>query len=922
MMSLAAVAVAILYLSSMQPCMAQMIQVDDNPEDIQKYLTILEDSPKGNPYDVAKQPVSVMWGIADTTATLGKLFQYTLPKEAFKGEVTRYKVYESGSSELPPWLLYDDASKTLRGIPGEDEAGQQYFIEVTAISQISNDTLSHAKDIFTINVAEDNPPATSATPLKEASTDGMKPIRCQEGSPVTMVTIIVDTDLSIMVPHAKIGLMNKMCSHLNIPPELLRMLPVGNKPMFDSSALVAGPGDVKKPQFGGTTIQWEVGCGNVNANQMPVLTQVESTSSDGSMGKALGHGIIGWHVTNNRPHAAHRMKRQAAVMPTATLMPTMGPPSRQPVPTMVIEETDQPVTRVVPTMASPTWPGEIHPSKTKHKHHHRTKTKGRHQHKTKHHKPKHSPTRKHHYKTKHTRTPMPTPTVLPIQPSRVDNVMATVVAPDHHLPEPTYGYIAPEISPTDHLQPSMTDGKAPARTEATEVLPTRTYTVPDIVTTEPIQPTHTDMSTPPTREPPISKPTKKPPSTSNMPVIPTQEPFNYAPILRNDIDRIEVSVGDVLNFKVPKDTFYDFEDGNTENLKLVFLTVDGLTLPPMSWVQFNVSSQTLYGLPLPEHEGRQEFIMAAIDRNGKIARDAFEIIVRRRPHENKINHEFSIQLDLDYHHFLMKVDARIAVAQKLASVFGDNDASKISVTRIEKGSVIYAWSNNSVPYKPCPTREIGDLLRYLVTVNNTLNQTFVKAMQPYRVMKAGVEPKGSCERGGIIHIETGPNHPGEPDTVESAPRETTDEDVLISTVIPAVVIAAMLLLAGCIACILYRKQRKGKLSDEDQHTFVNKGIPIIFADELEEKPDPPTKPLIMDDEKPPLPPPEYPHSNAGSAPSTPRSDHKEPFPEDYDMTSPLYQPPPPFTGSREHRQARPRVQHSQAYRNPPPYVPP
>ena len=324
-----------------------------------------------------------------------------------------FQVFESGSNQLPSWLLYDDDTNTIRGIPGEDEAGQQYFIEVTAISQITNDTLSHAKDIFTINVAEDNAPATSATPLKEASSDGMKPIRCPEGSPVTMVTIIVDTDLSMMVPHEKIGLMNKMCSHLNIPPELLRMLPVGNKPMFDSSALVAGPGDVKKPQFGGATVQWEVGCGNVNANQMPVLTQVESTSSDGTMGKAIGSGVIGWHVTNNRPHMLHRMKRQAAIMPTATPMPTMGPPSRQPVPTMVIDETDQPVTRVVPTMASPTWPGEIHPSKTKHKHHHRTKTKGRHQHKTKHHKPKHSPTRKHQHKTKHTRTPMPTPTVLP-----------------------------------------------------------------------------------------------------------------------------------------------------------------------------------------------------------------------------------------------------------------------------------------------------------------------------------------------------------------------------------------------------------------------------------------------------------------------------------------------------------------------------
>ncbi len=826
-------------------------------------------------------------------------------------------MYESGSNQLPPWLLYDDVTNTLRGIPGDDEAGQQYFIEVTAISQFSNDTVSHAKDVFMINVAEDNAPATSATPLKEANSDGMKPIRCVEGSPVTMVTIIVDTDLSMMMPREKIGLMNGMCLHLNIPAELLRMMPVGNKPMFDSSALVAGPGDVKKPAFPGATMQWEVGCGNVNANHMPILQQVESTSHDGTMGRAAGHGIIGWHVTNNRPHTSHRMKRQAAIMPTATLMPTMGPPTRQQVPTIVIDESDQPVTRVIPTMASPSFPGEIVPTKTKQKHHHRTKTKGRHQHKTKHHKPKHSPTRKHQHKTKHTRTPMPTPTVLPIQPTRVVDIMPTMIGPGHA--EPTYGYPVPEVTRTE-IEPSMTDGKPPAKTEATEVLPTRTYVVPDVVTTTPLQPTKMDTSTPATRRPIIGKPTDKPPTKPTY--RPTSEPFNYAPILRNDIDRLEVTVGDILDFKVPKDTFYDFEDGNTENLKLVFLTVDGLTLPRNSWVQFNISSQVLYGLPLPIHEGRQEYIMAAIDRNGKIARDAFEIIVRRRPHDNKINHEFSIKLEMDFQQFLMKVNTRIDVANKLASVYGDNNPSKISVTRIEKGSVVYAWSNNSMANEPCPTREIGELLKYLVTSNNTLNQTFVKTMKPYRVLRAGVEPKGSCMKGGISHVETSP---GEPGMVESAPRETSDEDVLVTTVIPAVVIAAILLFTGCIACILYRKNRKGKLSDEDQHTFVNKGIPIIFADELEEKPDPPTKPLIMDDEKPPLPPPEYPRSYNGSAPSTPGSNHKDPLTDDErdtDMTSPLYQPPPPFTGSRDHRQARPRVQHSHPYRHPPPYVPP
>lgn len=836
---------------------------------------------------------------------------------------------EPGKDSLPSWLHYDEGTQILRGIPGRDDVGNTVAIEVQAVGQFSNDTQSHAKAVFGISVVEDSShTGTSATPFKEAATDGMKPIKCPEGSSVTMVTIIIDTDLSGLQSEEKVGMLHGLCSHLSIPAELPRLMPVGNRPMFDSSALVAGPGDVKRPNHPGAVLQWEVGCGIVNANHMPVLQTVEATAHDGSMSNAVGHGIIGWHVTNNKIHAPHRMKRQAAIQPTPTLQPTLGPPTHQPVPTIVIDEVEHPPTRVVPTMASPSFAGgEIQPSRTKHKHHPRTKTRGRH-----HKHPKHSPTKKHHHhKTKYPKTPMPTPTVMPIVPTRVIDVTPTVLDTSMERPQPTMGVLSPSMTSTAVLEPSIHPGIPPMKTAvATEVLPTRTYIVPEVSTEAAIRPTTTSSDTSrPTDEVvmPPKEPTTTTTTTTSMPK-PTEdmEVFNYAPILKNDIDRISVIVGDVLSYKVPKDTFYDFEDGDTENLKLVFLTVDGLTLPRNSWVRFNQTTQTLYGLALPSHEGRQEYLMAAIDRKGKIARDAFEIVVQRRPKEQRINHEFSLTIGFDYRKFLIDVDNRIDVANKIAALYGDENAEKITVTKIEEGSVVYAWTNNSLPTDKCPSRAIENLLQYLITPNKSLNPNLVAAMKPYEVKKASTEPRGVC---ALIYpsVESSQPPPDEPGRVETAPRETSDEDVLITMVVPAIVIAVMLLLAGLIGCFLYRKKRMGKLSDEDHHTFVNKGIPIIFADELEEKPDPPTKPLILDDEKPPLPPPGYRRSSFGSAPSTPNSDHKEPIEttederEDNDMMSPLYQPPPPFTtGTRDHRQPRPRMQHT--YRNPPPYVPP
>ena len=36
--------------------------------------------------------VSLMWGIADTTAVVGRLFSYHIPSDAFSGPVAGYKV--------------------------------------------------------------------------------------------------------------------------------------------------------------------------------------------------------------------------------------------------------------------------------------------------------------------------------------------------------------------------------------------------------------------------------------------------------------------------------------------------------------------------------------------------------------------------------------------------------------------------------------------------------------------------------------------------------------------------------------------------------------------------------------------------------------------------------------------------------------
>lgn len=110
-----------------------------------------------------------------------------------------------------------------------------------------------------------------------------------------------------------------------------------------------------------------------------------------------------------------------------------------------------------------------------------------------------------------------------------------------------------------------------------------------------------------------------------------------------------------------------------------------------------------------------------------------------------------------------------------------------------------------------------------------------------------------------------------------------------------------------------RRQRRAKwtLGDEDdRRSFRNKGIPVIFQDELEERLEPTNKtPIIMKEEKPPLPPPEY-------QKTLPRA--TDALLSDFD--DPSYQQGTVTFTTQADRNGRSKA--TPIYRKPPPYVPP
>lgn len=265
-------------------------------------------------------------------------------------------------------------------------------------------------------------------------------------------------------------------------------------------------------------------------------------------------------------------------------------------------------------------------------------------------------------------------------------------------------------------------------------------------------------------------------------------------------------------------------------------------------------------------------------------------------------------LDPPNQHFLKSPLIMRSFVESLKELFGDSDTSSILIKSVTTNPVVVSWYNTSLPVDRCPEGEINKLRKFLVGDDAVLTQRADEIMgHEFPVISVSMEPLGACSP------ETTFIKPPEV-TLVKRPNEDTSktvesDDYLITFIVPIIVIVLMILIATLIACVLYKKRRMGKMSmgdDEERQAFRSKGIPVIFQDELDEKPDPSNKsPVIMKEEKPPLlPPPEY-----GGDSGSPTPSHAP------------YHPPPPFTASRETpRNSRPKP--TPTYRKPPPYVPP
>jgi hypothetical protein len=374
------------------------------------------------------------------------------------------------------------------------------------------------------------------------------------------------------------------------------------------------------------------------------------------------------------------------------------------------------------------------------------------------------------------------------------------------------------------------------------------------------------------------------------------------PVLINHIDLIPLYIGQPLVFKVPVDTFHDEEDGPTPMLRLSMKTREYEILDSLSWVTFDVLSQTIYALPVGDLIGKHEFLLIAYDSTGKKTIDAFEFHINPAP--VKPNHYFGLKLHADYKKtFEKSVTIRVTLCVKIGNYFGDHfntSYQDIRVNDYREGSVILEWNFANIATN---VTGVEDYKRKYVR-DGTKDTPFPKFKEDF---VCPISAECSVTKTWVVMIEPVTTTP-DPNVIGRA-DDDDDGTWWEYTIIPAFVIAALIFIIGLIIIICIRCRRKSRLDKNEKVVFVQRKKPAVFREEYPMREVYGNQPLITPNEKAPLPPPAYPRS------STPTEDPSERLLSD---SSPSYQPP--FDSGHEPAgNSRPPVA---SYRLPPPYVAP
>ena len=320
-------------------------------------------------------------------------------------------------------------------------------------------------------------------------------------------------------------------------------------------------------------------------------------------------------------------------------------------------------------------------------------------------------------------------------------------------------------------------------------------------------------------------------SSSEIPSI-EPSPSLTGPILLNPLSIIVIKEGQPFYYSIPFDTFFDIDDGFTDNLDL--------TLHSTSWAQLT-ERNVIEFLPLSTEVNNDAVTDHSIEitfQNSKGESTSEFLQVRVIP-QQPLSNFVQIFIEGNFTSFNQNLSSKLDVVSKL---IGTAETTEIFIGEFTSGSIAITYSNLSIPNFDCSM--FVDWFTS-VYVNGDYTSEFKSRLSPY-ILTGIPLIIGTCsgaeQTAPIVFESIMPS-------LGSVGGSISERVIWLAVVIPALLIGCLLLVGGVILFVNYRRRRSERDEVPFKQTYL-KRKPITLPGEVEALPYRSRKPCILTDDLP------------------------------------------------------------------------
>ena len=336
------------------------------------------------------------------------------------------------------------------------------------------------------------------------------------------------------------------------------------------------------------------------------------------------------------------------------------------------------------------------------------------------------------------------------------------------------------------------------------------------------------------------------------------------PQLRNPIKNVTFAIGSVFNYQVPSDTFLSTRQTDTRDLALELVSPSGYIVDKRDCIGFTPENQTIYGLALNEKlvDENLDYRLIARDLDSNLnAYDVFVLQILPDKFRNQYTHEITLQfkpkinVEMDLH-------SKVSIASKFVNAVFDGNLAHLKVLRIKRNryepqyksnydysrrkrepsaliasKTFYEYVvSNTKPFltsAACPADQIQrEIVTRIFNVSNVDPEARLAMLKElflpdYELVYVGFRSTGKCKNQisptymgtklvaelrsteydeifTTTELSLLPSAPHEPSTT---PTERAD-DVLMRTIVPALLIIAIILFFSCLLLVWLIRSRR------------------------------------------------------------------------------------------------------------------